>query len=419
MFKDSDEKDFNKCYKFLKKMCAINGTKLNSIQNIIRKFALKKLNNRKIYGDTIINIMDKVYTNYKSYISLRIKGLNPGKLKYLKKDAKFILPLYARSFSLKKKGIRICLGPYIAKNYNEICNTNHNVKSQKKFTNIYVINKRNKSIEMDGAFMHVPLDVSKIGLLRNKKINLVEIVDVLGKYKMNITYEVSKANINTEDEIITSKNVISIDLCMTNLATIYDPEGDQKIIKGKKLISLNEHYNHLISEKQSELNRQKIKTSRKYRDLFIKRSNKINNYFNRIVRQLHNLYKEKKQIIIGYNTGWKTKANMGTDQNRKFYDIPYRKLLNKIRNKFGENKVIEIEEAYTSKCDSLGLETICKHENYTGKRIKRGLFRSVKGLINADVNGAINIYRKFMGNKKIIVNEITGVNIFNPLKMRI
>lgn len=39
-------------------------------------------------------------------------------------------------------------------------------------------------------------------------------------------------------------------------------------------------------------------------------------------------------------------------------------------------------------------------ENYMGKRIKRGLFRSASGkLINADLNGAIGILRKVVGER--------------------
>ncbi len=41
------------------------------------------------------------------------------------------------------------------------------------------------------------------------------------------------------------------------------------------------------------------------------------------------------------------------------------------------------------------MESIEHHEKYIGKRIKRGLFRSVRGIIiNADCNGAYNIIRK-------------------------
>lgn len=58
-------------------------------------------------------------------------------------------------------------------------------------------------------------------------------------------------------------------------------------------------------------------------------------------------------------------------------------------------KVIIREESYTSKCSFIDNEEICKHENYLGKRIYRGLFRTKENkIINADLNGALNILRK-------------------------
>ena len=63
-----------------------------------------------------------------------------------------------------------------------------------------------------------------------------------------------------------------------------------------------------------------------------------------------------------------------------------------------EINIILTEESYTSKCSFLDNETIEKHENYLGKRIKRGLFRSAKNkIINADLNGSLNILRKVVG----------------------
>ena len=56
------------------------------------------------------------------------------------------------------------------------------------------------------------------------------------------------------------------------------------------------------------------------------------------------------------------------------------------------------EESYTSKCSFLDSESLCKHDSYCGKRIHRGLFKSSDGrLINADVNGALNILKKVIG----------------------
>ena len=83
-----------------------------------------------------------------------------------------------------------------------------------------------------------------------------------------------------------------------------------------------------------------------------------------------------------------------------------------------KNSLVTIqEESYTSKCDALYEEEVCKHKTYAGRRIKRGLFKSKTGkLINADVNGAINIMRKYCKTKKIKF-AITGENILNPKKL--
>jgi putative transposase len=68
------------------------------------------------------------------------------------------------------------------------------------------------------------------------------------------------------------------------------------------------------------------------------------------------------------------------------------------------------EESYTSKCSFLDNEEIKKHDEYQGKRIKRGLFKSSDGkLINADVNGSYNIIRKVFPNA--FANGIEGVAV--------
>jgi putative transposase len=60
-----------------------------------------------------------------------------------------------------------------------------------------------------------------------------------------------------------------------------------------------------------------------------------------------------------------------------------------------EIKVILVEESFTSKVSFLDDESVRRHRTYLGKRIRRGLFRSSKGiLMNADVNSGYNIGRK-------------------------
>ena len=66
------------------------------------------------------------------------------------------------------------------------------------------------------------------------------------------------------------------------------------------------------------------------------------------------------------------------------------------------------------------LEEIYKKDNYNGIRIKRCLFSSAKNkLINADLNGAINIMRKFFIKNKIQLTEITGMKIYNPVSVKL
>ncbi|MHA2345074.1 MAG: zinc ribbon domain-containing protein, partial [Candidatus Hodarchaeales archaeon] len=74
--------------------------------------------------------------------------------------------------------------------------------------------------------------------------------------------------------------------------------------------------------------------------------------------------------------------------------------------------VFKQEESHSSKCSFLDNEPIKHHENYVGKRISRGLFKSEKGtLINADVNGAYNILNKaFLNAVEADRIEVVGLH---------
>jgi transposase len=65
----------------------------------------------------------------------------------------------------------------------------------------------------------------------------------------------------------------------------------------------------------------------------------------------------------------------------------------------------------------LDLEPIEKHEKYVGNRIKRGLFRGSNYLLNADVNGSLNILRKVIGDD-FIRNLADRGCWFQPIRIR-
>ena len=106
---------------------------------------------------------------------------------------------------------------------------------------------------------------------------------------------------------------------------------------------------------------------------------------------------------IELNKNWKNSISLSKTVNQNFVGIPFYRMLNMLAYKckrLGINFVLQ-EESYTSKCDALAFESIEKHETYKGSRIKRGLFKSSVGkLINADINGALNILRKFLNTTK-------------------
>jgi putative transposase len=106
---------------------------------------------------------------------------------------------------------------------------------------------------------------------------------------------------------------------------------------------------------------------------------------------------EDRSTDFGKNPEWKQEANMGKRTNQNFVSIPHARCIEMLTYK-AQLVGIEVhitEESYTSKCSFLDNESIEKHESYAGRRIKRGLFRSQFGiLINADVNGSLNIIRK-------------------------
>ena len=126
-------------------------------------------------------------------------------------------------------------------------------------------------------------------------------------------------------------------------------------------------------------------------------------------------------IIIGLNKGWKNKINIGKRNNQHFVSIPHSKLINKIVYKaklLGINVIIH-EESYTSKIDHLAFEPLKKQESYLGKRKKRGLFQSSIGkLINSDINGAIGIARKVIGDS-FIGKIIDSGFVFNPIRLNV
>ena len=106
-----------------------------------------------------------------------------------------------------------------------------------------------------------------------------------------------------------------------------------------------------------------------------------------------------KIIVVGYNKEWKQDTNMSRSNNQNFVNIPFYKFISMLDYKCKLKGIIfkTITEEYTSKCSFIDNEEIGKHKEYVGRRINRNFFKSKGGIIiNADINGAYNILKKYI-----------------------
>ena len=224
--------------------------------------------------------------------------------------------------------------------------------------------------------------------------------------------------------LVDNSRYAAIDLGVDNLMTVTtNIKSEQPIIyNGKNVKSWNRYYNKETSSCKSKLKRGQ-KTSKRIKKLGQKREFKISDYFHKVSKDLVNYLVSRRinTLIVGNNQGWKQNTSIGKRNNQNFVQIPFYRLIQKLEYKCklrGINLEI-ISEEYTSKCSFLDLESISKHSNYSGKRVKRGLFKSGSGiLINADVNGSFNILRKCKPNAfdnfSIGSNGLEGV-VVHPL----
>ena len=207
------------------------------------------------------------------------------------------------------------------------------------------------------------------------------------------------------EEVKKNDRVASIDIGLENLFTIafnYNKKGIS--IKGSRLKAINQYFNKIKSKLQSLLpNRQYV--SKVINQLLYKRTEQLRNYIGYYTNKLIEILKDEKisKLVVGYNKEWKQKINIGSKNNQNFVSIPFRKILNILKYKLKDNGIEykEQEESYTSKASYLDNDDIPIYKEeieeikFSGKRIKRGIYKSKQGkIINADLNGALNILKK-------------------------
>ena len=321
-----------------------------------------KLKGYSVNSKIVQNIVDKLKNDWTSYWGL----LKAKKDKTYNK--KINIPAYKKKFNLVEY--------------------NNQVMSKKKLKLGYIgTDKMQQGIKI--AKKHQDLNCKCFRIYEKHDKLVCELI-----YEKDIT-KVEKTD-----------KVASIDLGLENLFTIafnYNKKGIS--IKGTKLKAINQYFNKLKASLQSMLPHKQY-TSKLINQLMYKREEQLRNYIGYYTNQLIEILKKEKisKLIVGYNKNWKQNINIGKANNQNFVNIPFRKILDILRYKLEENGIEckEQEESYTSKSSYLDNDNIPTYHKgnsqeylFSGKRITRNLYQSKQGkIINADLNGALNILKK-------------------------
>lgn len=209
-----------------------------------------------------------------------------------------------------------------------------------------------------------------------------------------------------ETDLDTEK-FLGIDLGLDNLATCVTSDGSAFIVDGKNLKSYNRFFNKINAKLQAPKDKQGIRgiTRRQYLNLR-KRNRRVNHAMSVAARRIVNYCIENRigNIVVGYNPDWKREINIGKQNNQNFVQIPHGKLREKLKYLCELYGIIyvEQEESYTSKASFFDNDFLPAYDannsqpyKFSGIRITRGQYKSATGIVlNADVNGALNILRK-------------------------
>jgi IS605 OrfB family transposase len=308
------------------------------------------------------------------------------------------------------------------------------LRNTKKQEDGFILRNRKTLIPFSQDFKYTHKDLGEgIPLklpqaLVGKIINEVKIIPTMkyGKqhFEIHVTYGIKHKAMRG-----TKGHYLSIDMGLKNTMACFDSFGESFIVQDKDMLAFNARYNkkqdRLKSQKDNLLNQLKKTTHDEEKTALItyhiegikrsqmrlakQRKDKVKDWLNRasLVISRYALDANIDTVIMGYNKNQKQNINIGKKNNRRFVELPFGLLRQRLKDRLNELGIayIEQEESYTSKCSFLDKEFPRKYKKgeYLGNRIQRGLFKSSnQTLINADINAAANILVKHLYHRGIL-----------------
>jgi len=230
-------------------------------------------------------------------------------------------------------------------------------------------------------------------------------------YKKNNEYYASIIYEKQENIIKSIDNILSIDLGKKNLLSVYDVKNNIGLIFSSKYLNKNQKFLDKQTDQLKSKKNKKQKDSRKYKQISSKlqkiqskKKTQTNLILQKITKDLSN---QNKTILIGkldnLKNNIKTPIKSINRQMQNNWNLQTFIHLLEYKNKLKGNQVIKVNEAWTSKkcCN-------CNNINHNLTLNDRQYICNCGVNLNRDINGAINIYKKFKGdyNTPLDVNSI-------------
>ena len=344
---------------------------------IYKEYRHNNWHSKYLHSHTLQETILNVIANYKSYVSLnRMYEKDPNCLKGQPRLPRYKHEKDTKEIVFTKYAIRI--------NNNEIklsIPKEMQNKFQVKSLNFLISNKLKRLVDLS-------------------RIKMIKIICVSGKITMNIIYERDEQELTNDNT-----NICAIDLGLNNIVSMTNKENTNTLlVSGKEAKSKNKYILDKIKHLQ-QINMKKLKNSKKHkntkqiRKLYEYRNNYMKTFMHKVSKMVIAYAIENKcnKIILGDLKGIKEKM----DYNKEFVQLPLQQLVQKIeyKAKLKGIEVAKISERYTSGVSALDNEQIIRENYNTKRRIYRGLFITNGGKkINADINGSLNILRKYIIN---------------------
>ena len=243
-------------------------------------------------------------------------------------------------------------------------------------------------------------------------------------FYLEISYEVER-----QKHDLDISQALSIDLgTADNLAACVDTLGNSLLIDARSMKAMNQLWNKKVSTRKE--NKPEAYWDNWLDRVTRKRNHQMKDGINKAAKLIidHCLKYSIGTLVIGWNEGFKSNANMGKLNNQKFVQMPLGKLKNRLKQLCNLHGIRfqETEESYTSKASFLDGDSLPvygqKPEGWkaSGKRVKRGLYQSANGsIVNADLNGAANILRKVASNLSLDLGSLGRRCLTNAARIRL